>query len=109
MAEHQKMILEAFQLTGKNALVTGSRRGLGAGLALALAQAGANVGCHGQGADSNSICEAVRSYGGKSFYLAGDVTDPRVCTRLIETTVEQFGSIDILINNAGLIRRSPAL
>ncbi len=103
------MILEAFQLTGKNALVTGSRKGLGTGLALALAQAGANVGCHGQGADSNNICETVRSFGRKSFYFVGDVTDPEVCTSLIETKVKQFVSIDILINNAGMIRRSPAL
>ncbi len=42
------MVLESFRLDGKNALVTGSSRGLGAAIAIALAQAGANVGCHGR-------------------------------------------------------------
>jgi 2-dehydro-3-deoxy-D-gluconate 5-dehydrogenase len=109
MADRADMILDAFQLNGKNALVTGSRRGLGADIAIALAQAGANVACHGRGEDSNHVSEAVRSCGRKSFYLSGDVADPAVCERLIAATVEQFGSIDILVNNAGVIRRSPAL
>lgn len=62
------MILESFQLAGKNALVTGSRRGLGAGIALALAQAGANVKCHGRSADSGGMPETVAALGRKSFY-----------------------------------------
>jgi len=103
------MILESFQLTGKNALVTGSRKGLGASIALALAQAGANVGCHGRSSDSRGVPEAVRALGRKSFYVSGDVADPAVCARLIETTVAEFGSIDILVNNAGVIRRAPAV
>jgi 2-dehydro-3-deoxy-D-gluconate 5-dehydrogenase len=103
------MILDAFQLSGKNALVTGSRRGLGAAIALALAHAGANVACHGRGKDTNDICGAIRSCGRKSVYLSGNVADPAVCELLIEKTVEQFGSIDILVNNAGVIRRSPAV
>lgn len=103
------MVLDAFRLAGKNALVTGSRKGLGAAIALALAQAGANVACHGKSADSNQISEAVRAYGVKSVYLSGDVADRNVCEKLIATTVEEFGSIDILVNNAGVIRRSPAL
>jgi len=103
------MILESFQLTGKNALVTGSRKGLGASIALALAQAGANVGCHSRSADSGGVPEAVRALGRKSFYVSGDVANPAVCARLIETTVAEFGSIDILVNNAGVIRRAPAV
>ena len=103
------MILDLFQLTGKNALVTGSSRGLGAGIAVALAQAGANVGCHGRSTDGGSICEAVRSCGKKSFYVPGDVADPAVCTRLIETAIAEFGALDILVNNAGMIRRAPAV
>jgi 2-deoxy-D-gluconate 3-dehydrogenase len=73
------MIQDAFQLAGKNALVTGSRRGLGAAIALALVQAGANVACHGRREDSNDVCGTIRSYGGKSFYLSGDVADPEFC------------------------------
>src|SRR5213596_3490079 len=102
------MILESFQLDGKNALVTGSSRGLGAAIALALAQAGANVGTHGRSMGSEATCERIRRLGKKSFYLSGDVATPEVCSALIQTTVEEFGSIDILVNNAGVIRRAPA-
>ena len=104
------MLTEAFQLNGKNALVTGSHRGLGAEIAVALAQAGANVACHGKSeSESNSTCANIRHLGRKSFYLAGDVADPEVCSALIRKTIEDFGSIDILVNNAGTIRRAPAV
>ena len=91
------MILDAFQLTGKYALVNGSHKGLGAAIALALAHAGANVACHGRSEDSNDICGAIRSCGRQSFYLSGNVADPAVCKLFIEKTVEQFGPIDILV------------
>jgi len=103
------MIAEAFRLDGKNALVTGSRRGLGAAIAIALAEAGANVVCHGYGEDSHDISGRVRSRGRRSIYIAGNVADPAICERLVAGTVEELGSIDILVNNAGVIRRSPAL
>jgi 2-dehydro-3-deoxy-D-gluconate 5-dehydrogenase len=103
------MILDAFQLNGKNALVTGSRRGLGAGIAITLAEAGANVACHGRGEDANQISTKIRSLGRKSIYVSGDVAEKSVCEELVEKTVATFGSIDILVNNAGVIRRSPAL
>jgi 2-deoxy-D-gluconate 3-dehydrogenase len=104
------MLIEAFQLNGKNALVTGSNRGLGAEIAVALAQAGANVGCHGKSeSGGNGTCANIRNLGRRSFYLAGDVSDPEVCSALIRKTIEDFGSIDILVNNAGAIRRAPAV
>jgi 2-dehydro-3-deoxy-D-gluconate 5-dehydrogenase len=102
------MILEAFQLTGKNALVTGSSRGLGAVIAIALAQAGANVGCHGRSDAGKVTSETIRETGRKSFYLAGDMSDPKLYPMLIGKTIEEFGCIDILVNNAGTIRRAPA-
>jgi NAD(P)-dependent dehydrogenase (short-subunit alcohol dehydrogenase family) len=102
------MVLESFQLNGKNALVTGSSRGLGAAIAIALAQAGANVGCHGRSADGKTISERIRQLGRKSFYLAGDMASPDFHTALIGKTIEDLGSIDILVNNAGTIRRAPA-
>jgi 2-deoxy-D-gluconate 3-dehydrogenase len=102
------MILESFQLTGKNALVTGSSRGLGAAIAIALAQAGANVGCHGRSAEGKATSEEVRRLGRKSFYFAGDMADPAVQPALIAKMIEDFGSIDILVNNAGTVRRAPA-
>jgi 2-dehydro-3-deoxy-D-gluconate 5-dehydrogenase len=102
------MILDTFRLDGKNALVTGSSRGLGAAIALALAQAGANVGLHGRSPGGEAGCAKIHQMGRRSFYLAGDVVDPAVCSALIEKTIEEFGSIDILVNNAGMIRRAPA-
>jgi 2-dehydro-3-deoxy-D-gluconate 5-dehydrogenase len=102
------MILEAFELKGKNALVTGSSRGLGAAIAIALAQAGANVACHGRGADGKATNETIRKMGRNSFYLAGNMSDATLYPALIGKTIEEFGSIDILVNNAGMIRRAPA-
>jgi 2-deoxy-D-gluconate 3-dehydrogenase len=102
------MILESFSLAGKNALVTGSRRGLGSAIAIALAEAGANVGCHGREADGDAVSAKIRAIGRKTFYLAGDVSEAATCAALVEKTVADFGSIDILINNAGMIRRAPA-
>ncbi|MGO9640856.1 MAG: 2-dehydro-3-deoxy-D-gluconate 5-dehydrogenase KduD [Candidatus Acidiferrales bacterium] len=102
------MILDSFRIDGKNALVTGSQSGLGAGIALALAEAGANVGCHGLTPEPNDICDEIRKAGRKTFFMHGDVSDLGLCSRLIEKTVEEFGSIDILVNNAGTIRRAPA-
>lgn len=102
------MILDLFKLDGKNALVTGSQQGLGAGIALALAQAGANVACHGLSPRRNGICDEVRALGRKSFYIRGDISNAKVCEELVCRTVSEFGSIDILVNNAGIIKRAPA-
>jgi len=102
------MGLEAFRLDGKNALVTGSRRGIGAAIAVALAQAGANVACHGRHPDPGPACEEIRALGRRSAYFDADVTDPRACARLFENTISEFGHLDILVNNAGAIRRAPA-
>jgi 2-deoxy-D-gluconate 3-dehydrogenase len=102
------MSLDAFQLDGKNALVTGSHKGLGAAIAISLAQAGANVGCHGRDPKPGNACDEIRALGRKTFYFAGDVANAEVCSRLIERTAAELGSIDILVNNAGTIRRAPA-
>jgi 2-dehydro-3-deoxy-D-gluconate 5-dehydrogenase len=102
------MSLEAFQLNGKNALVTGSHRGLGAAIAVALAKAGANVGCHGRDPKPGSACDEIRAAGRNTFYYSGDLTDAKVPAALIEKTIAEFGSIDILVNNAGVLRRAPA-
>jgi 2-dehydro-3-deoxy-D-gluconate 5-dehydrogenase len=102
------VIPETFLLTGKNALVTGSSRGLGAAIALALAQAGANVGCHGTGAGGASACAKIHALGRKSFYFQGDLSDPRTSQQLVEKALGEFGSLDIVVNNAGTIRRAPA-
>jgi 2-deoxy-D-gluconate 3-dehydrogenase len=103
------VILDLFNLNGKNALVTGSQQGLGAAIAIALAQAGANVACHGLTPGADDTCKKINELGRKSFYMHGDVSDNAVCDALIERTVAEFGSIDILVNNAGMIKRAPAV
>ncbi len=101
-------ILDQFSLKGKCALVTGSSRGLGAAIAVAFAEAGANVAVHGSRSAPAATQQEVLALGVRSLALAGDVGDPAVCARLVDETVQHFGTIDILVNNAGIIRRSPA-
>lgn len=89
--------------------MTGSSRGLGAAIAVALAQAGANVAVHGSSQAPEAIRQRVIDAGAQAIALAGNVGEKAVCARLVEETVQQFGAIDILVNNAGTIRRSPAI
>jgi 2-dehydro-3-deoxy-D-gluconate 5-dehydrogenase len=104
------VILEQFSLKGKNAFVTGSRTGLGAAIAVALGQAGANVVIHGRSTEGmDDVCAAIRAAGSNAMTAVGDVCEASTCERLVETTVREFGSLDILVNNAGTIRRGPAL
>jgi len=103
------MILDAFRLTGKNALVTGSSRGLGAGIAVALAEAGAHVALHGSHQVPKEVVDRVASTGARQITLTADLRNPELCSELVEKTIAAFGSIDILVNNAGMIRRAPAV
>jgi 2-dehydro-3-deoxy-D-gluconate 5-dehydrogenase len=98
------LILDLFDLHGKTALVTGSSRGLGLGMATALAEAGARVALHGSKAVPP---EALTQIAG-AISVTGDVSNADACRAMIEKVVAQFGRIDILVNNAGTIRRSPA-
>ena len=97
-----------FNLKGRNALVTGSSRGIGEGIAVALAEAGANVAVHGSSSAPDAIAYRLAGLGVRSVALAGDVGQLEVCQRLIDETIANLGSIDILVNNAGIIRRAPA-
>jgi 2-deoxy-D-gluconate 3-dehydrogenase len=104
------MILDKFKLEGKIALVTGASVGLGAAMAIGLAEAGADVVCHGhQSGEADSTCAQVSKHGRKTFAVYGDMSDKDVPKRLIDEAVNEFGRIDILINNAGMIRRTPAV
>jgi 2-dehydro-3-deoxy-D-gluconate 5-dehydrogenase len=98
-----------FSLQGQVALVTGASAGIGAALAVALGRAGADVACHGNTRAAEATAELVRSEGRGACSLHGDLADVRTPAALIEATLERFGRIDILINNAGIIRRAPAL
>ncbi len=89
-------------LQSKTALVTGAGRGIGRAIAETLAGYGASVMINDLDAGPASEAEAaVRQAGGNAASLAGDVTDPAFPQRLVDSTVERFGSIDIIVNNAG--------
>ena len=103
------MIMDRFNLKGKIALVTGSSRGLGAGIALALAEAGADVAVHGSREVPEASLLMLSNAGANSFAVIGDVSHASVCERLVEEVVHYFGTIDILVNNAGIIRRAPVV
>ena len=102
------MILDTFKLDGKVALVTGASTGLGAAIAIALAEAGADVACHGNTHAPDATCASVVKAGRQALALTGDLSERQTPRRLIENTIGHFGQLDILVNNAGTIRRAPA-
>lgn len=103
-------ILEKFKLDGKVVLVTGASVGLGASMAKALAEAGADVVCHCHfEGESDETCAAIEKAGRKTFAVSGDMSEKETPKRLVDETIKKFGRIDILINNAGMIRRTPAV
>ena len=103
------MILNSFRLNEKVALVTGASAGLGARIAVALAEAGAEVVAHGNSREPDATCELIKQTGRRSLALRGDLADKATPPKLVEQTLEEFGRLDILINNAGTIRRAPAV
>ncbi len=103
------MILDRFSIKGKVALVTGSSRGLGAGIALALAEAGAQVAVHGSRFVPDAVMAHIARIGTQPIALVADVSKAAECSSLVEHVVQHFGKIDILVNNAGIIRRAPAI
>ena len=103
------MILDQFRLHERAALVTGASTGLGAAIAVALAEAGAQVACHGNTRSPESTCNQIESAGGVAYPITGDLAKAETAKDLISQTLDHFGRIDILINNAGTIRRAPAV
>jgi 2-deoxy-D-gluconate 3-dehydrogenase len=98
-----------FKLTDKIALVTGAATGLGAAIAVTLAEAGAQVACHGNTRSPEETCAAINRAGGVAHAVTGDLSHPETAKQLIDQTLNHFGRLDILINNAGTIRRAPAV
>src|SRR6478735_8070439 len=103
------MALDWFGLDGKVALVTGSSTGIGAAIAKGLARAGADVICHGRGEEAQSTSEQIRKLGVRSLALSADLSDRAAQEPFVAKAVAAFGRIDLLINNAGSIRRAPAI
>lgn len=97
-----------FDLTGKTALVTGARTGLGQGIALALASAGATV-VGVDRAEMPETAEAVATVGGTFHGLVADLGSVAPIDGIVTTATERAGPIDVLVNNAGIIRRADAL
>jgi 2-dehydro-3-deoxy-D-gluconate 5-dehydrogenase len=101
-------ILDKFRLDGKVALVTGSATGLGAAIAIALAEAGASVACHGNRRPAEETTAAIRALGRKSESFAADLGQPDGPDHLYEQVTAAMGAPHIVVNNAGTIYREPA-
>ncbi len=104
------MILDAFRLDGRVALVTGARQGLGQAIALALAEAGADIAALDKGDVSETgtkVAERKRRF----LPVACDLrsSTPADLQKVVEHVAAELGRLDILVNNAGIIRRSPAV
>ena len=92
-------------LKGKNAVVTGSTSGIGLAIARALAQDGANVTINGFGTPAEIEKERAgieKEFGVKAIYSPADMTKPAEIAAMIKTTETTFGSVDVLVNNAGI-------
>lgn len=104
------MILERFKLTDRVAVVTGAGKGIGRAIALAFAEAGADVVCAARtGADIEATAEAVRARGRQAVAVCCDVTVTADLENLIARAADALGRIDVLVNNAGGTPPRPAL
>jgi 7-alpha-hydroxysteroid dehydrogenase len=96
------VVLDGFRLDGTVAVVTGAGKGIGAGTARALAEAGADVVCAARTEpDIEAVAAAIRESGRRALAVPTDVTDPDQRARLVDRTVADLGRLDILVNNAG--------
>ena len=104
------MILDKFKLDGKVALVTGASSGLGQAIAIALAEAGADVAVHARSEEKAAeTCRHIDATGRRSAVVLGDMADKTTPQELVDDTIAELGRIDIVINNAGMIARAPAV
>ncbi|MFZ0631451.1 MAG: glucose 1-dehydrogenase [Acidobacteriaceae bacterium] len=101
-------ILNSFRLDGKTALVTGAASGIGAAIAVALAEAGAAVACHGNRRPGDETAQRIREAGGRAQSFSADLSHPDGPDRLFTDVSAAMGAPDILVNNAGTIHRSAA-
>jgi 2-deoxy-D-gluconate 3-dehydrogenase len=100
--------LEIFSLAGKRALVTGANTGIGQGIAISLARAGAEILAVGRSSMDETV-DAIEADGGKVVPVMADLADSAGAAAALERNWDEFGPIDILVNNAGIIRRGDAV
>jgi 2-deoxy-D-gluconate 3-dehydrogenase len=100
--------MNPFDLTGKVAIVTGANTGIGQGIAVALAQAGAGVALVGRSA-ADETAEKVRELGRNAAIIAADLSTIAPVQDVVDRTLSELGGLDILVNNAGIIRRNDAV
>ena len=100
------MILNQFKLDGKVAIITGAARGLGQGMAVGLAEAGADIALVDI-LDMSESKKKIEALGRKCVAISADLSKKESVGAIVSATVEEMGGVDILFNNAGIIRRSP--
>jgi 2-deoxy-D-gluconate 3-dehydrogenase len=105
------MIIDQFRLDNKIALVTGSSQGLGQGIALAFAEAGADIAGVDLGPDAADTETKIKSLGRRYYHQQANLIQAPVADlqKLVDNVVTHYGHIDILVNNAGIIRRASLL
>jgi 7-alpha-hydroxysteroid dehydrogenase len=104
------MILDRFSLAGKVAIVTGAGKGIGRGIATGFAEAGADVVCAARTVDDiEAVAADVRALGRRALPVQTDVMQTADLERLVAATLDEFGRIDVLVNNAGGTPPSPAM
>jgi NAD(P)-dependent dehydrogenase (short-subunit alcohol dehydrogenase family) len=109
MSAAERGLMERFRLDGKVAIVTGASSGLGVDFALGLAEAGADVTvCARRVERLDAVRESVEALGRRCLTTRADVTVVEDCNRVVAETVEAFGHVDVLVNNAGLGTAAPA-
>jgi 2-deoxy-D-gluconate 3-dehydrogenase len=104
-------ILDKFSLAGRVALVTGASRGLGQGMAVGLAEAGADIAGLDRTPNCDETCALVQATGRRYMNLQVDLLEAPISelNTCVAQVVSEMGRLDILVNNAGIIRRAPAL
>ncbi|WP_426451039.1 2-dehydro-3-deoxy-D-gluconate 5-dehydrogenase KduD [Paenibacillus sp. S-38] len=100
--------MNLFDLTGKVALVTGGAVGLGGGISLGLAKAGADIVIVTSNDRSREVQQEIEALGRKVHTIVANLMDEQALKGVVEEALSVFGKIDILVNNSGIIRRTPA-
>jgi 2-deoxy-D-gluconate 3-dehydrogenase len=101
------MILDQFKLDGRVAIVTGGTRGLGAAMAVALAEAGADLALVARDISNTQTEKQVRRLGRRCLVIQADLADPAQRVGLVDRVARELGTVDILVNNAGGGTRFP--